>query len=126
MDRSRGRRGRILVLVCALVGAVLGVAVGLVVDATKTGQAAMASGHAGGMAPAASPPRSHPQGSQVAGSDDPPDAGGSANKQPSRSVTRPDREDGKAGKHRDRGRDRIDNHGTAKPDKAKPGKAKKK
>jgi hypothetical protein len=98
----------------------------LVVDATKTGQAAMASGHAGGMAPAASPPRSHPQGSQVAGSDDPADAGGSAGNQPSRSVTRPDREDGKAGKHRDRGRDRVDNHRTAKPDKAKPGKAKKK
>jgi hypothetical protein len=125
MDRSLGRRGRFLVMVCALVGAVLGVAVGLVVDATETSTAAAASGRAGGLALAASPPSSHPPGSQ-ASVGDPADGGGSAAKHPTRSVARSDRAHGKAGKHGDRGRDRADGQGTGKPDKGKSGKAKKK
>jgi hypothetical protein len=126
MDRSLGRPGWFLVMVCALVGAVLGVAVGLFVDATQTGQAAAASGRKGGMALAGSPPSSHPPGPQVASSGDPTDADGSGGKRPARSVTRPDQGDSKAGKHADPGRDKAGNHGPGKPSKAKPGKAKNK
>ena len=116
MDRSLRRLGQFLVVCCALLGAVIGVALGLVVEATQPPRAGAAPERAAVLA--AGPPSSQPPGSQPASDQNPAEGSAPAGKQHAQSVDRPDRDEGKAGKHRDGG-DKTASRGNGKPGKGK-------
>jgi hypothetical protein len=116
VDRSLRRLGQLLVVCCALLGAVIGVALGLVVEAAQTPRAGAAPARAAVLA--ASPPSSQPPRPQPATDQNPADGSAPAGKQHAQSVDRPNRDEHKAGKHRDGGGDKA-SRGIGKPGKGK-------
>ena len=119
MDRSLRRLGQLLVVCCALLGAVIGVALGLVVEAAQPPRAVAAPARERGAVLAASPPSSQPSRPQPASDQRSADGSAPAGKQDAQSVDRPDRDEGKAGKHRDGGGDKAARRGNGKPGKGK-------
>jgi hypothetical protein len=117
VDRSLRRLGQLLVLCCALLGAVIGVTLGLVVEAAQPPRAGAAPERAAVLA--AGPPSSQPPRPQPASAQNPAQGRAPAGKQHAQSVDRPDRDEGKAGKHRDRGGDKTASRGNGKPGKGK-------
>ncbi|HWD44629.1 MAG TPA: hypothetical protein VHM23_13135 [Actinomycetota bacterium] len=111
MDGSLRRRGRLLVVVGALLGAVVGVTLGLVGDDPGAGTVAAAPAPDRGMAVAAAPPGSQPPTSRT--------VGGGGDGPAARPGKAPGKERDKTDKARSEGR------GEDKPGEDKPGKDKK-